>query len=61
MGSEGVNIFGLLLQLMNLVEQLAATAASHNHGGPEPTNAPTFSSQSQQAAELATALSPIIE
>ncbi|MFB2889304.1 hypothetical protein ACEUC2_07140 [Aeromonas veronii] len=61
MGTEGVNIFRLLLQLMNVVEQLAASAASHNHGGPGPTNAPAFSSQSQQAAELATALSPIIE
>ncbi|WP_421164685.1 hypothetical protein [Aeromonas dhakensis] len=61
MGTEGVNIFGLLLQLMNVVEQLAASAASHNHGGPGPTNAPTFSSQSQQAAELASVLSPIIE
>ena len=57
-GTEGVNIFRLLLQLMNVVEQLAA---SHNHGGPGPTNAPAFSSQSQQAAELASTLSPIIE
>ncbi|MCP3287261.1 DUF2586 family protein [Aeromonas hydrophila] len=60
-GTEGVNIFRLLLQLMNVVEQLAASAASHNHGGPGPTNAPAFSSQSQQAAELASTLSPIIE
>ncbi|WP_179214409.1 hypothetical protein [Aeromonas veronii] len=55
-----MNIFRLLLQLMNVVEQLAASAANYNHGGPGPTNS-TFSSQSQQAAELATALSPIIE
>ncbi|MEV3812559.1 hypothetical protein [Aeromonas allosaccharophila] len=61
MGSEGVNIFGLLLQLMNVVEQLAASAASHNHGGPGPTNATAFSNQSQKAAELAATLSPIIE
>ncbi|PKQ80086.1 hypothetical protein AOX56_12585 [Aeromonas sobria] len=61
MGSEGVNIFGLLLQLMNLVEQLAATAASHNHGGPAPTNAETFNGHSKQAGVLAATLSPIIE
>lgn len=61
MGSEGVNIFGLLLQLMNLVEQLAATTASHTHGGPAPTNAETFNGQSKQAGQLAKTLSPIIE
>jgi hypothetical protein len=61
MGSEGVNIFGLLLQLMNVVEQLAATAASHNHGWPAPTNAETFNGQSKQAGQLAETLSPIIE
>ena len=44
-----MNIFRLLLQLMNVVEQLAASAANHNHGGPGPTKS-TFSSQSQQAA-----------
>lgn len=61
MGSEGVNIFGLLLQLMNLVEQLAAATAGHTHGGPQPTNAGTFTGQSQQAGQLAATLSPIIE
>ncbi|BEE18126.1 hypothetical protein VAWG006_23790 [Aeromonas enteropelogenes] len=61
MGSEKVNIFRLLLQLMNLVEQLAAATASHTHGGPQPTNAGTFTGQSQQAGQLAATLSPIIE
>ncbi|MNE59846.1 hypothetical protein D3C80_1549640 [compost metagenome] len=61
MGSDGVNIFRLLNQLMNVVEQLAATAASHNHGGPPPTNADTFIGQSEQAGQLASTLSPIIE
>jgi len=56
-----VNIFRLLNQLMDVVEQLAATAASHNHGGPPPTNADTFTGQSQQAGQLASTLSPIIE
>ncbi|MFM5173426.1 hypothetical protein ACQXXB_07995 [Aeromonas veronii] len=60
-GSKGVNIFGLLLQLMNLMELLAATTASHPHGGPAPTNAETFNGQSKQAGQLAKTLSPIIE
>ena len=61
MGSDGVNIFRLLNQLMTVVEQLAATAASHNHGGPPPTQAETFTGQSEQAGQLASTLSPIIE
>ncbi|MFM5236502.1 hypothetical protein ACEUAP_03680 [Aeromonas veronii] len=63
MGTEGVNIFRLLLQLMNVVEQLAASAANHDHGGPPPVPpyASAFSSQSKQAGQLATTLSPIIE
>lgn len=61
MGNEGTNIFRLLYQLMTVVEQLAATAASHNHGGPPPTNAEAFTGHSQQAGELAATLSPIIE
>lgn len=61
MGTEGTNIFRLLNQLMTVVEQLAATAASHNHGGPGPTNAETFTGQSQQAGQLAGTLAAIIE
>ncbi|WP_323910013.1 hypothetical protein [Aeromonas veronii] len=61
MGTEGTNIFRLLNQLMTVVEQLAAAAASHNHGGPGPTNAETFTGQSQQAGQLAGTLAPIIE
>ncbi|GAA0463104.1 hypothetical protein [Aeromonas salmonicida] len=60
-GTEGTNIFRLLNQLMTVVEQLAATAASHNHGGPGPTNAEAFTGHSKQAGVLATTLSPIIE
>ncbi|MFM5556294.1 hypothetical protein [Aeromonas veronii] len=56
-----MNILGLLLQLMNLMELLAATTASHPHGGPAPTNAETFNGQSKQAGQLAKTLSPIIE
>lgn len=62
MGTDSVNIFRLLLQLMNVVEQLAATTASHTHPGSlPPGQANTFSSQSKQAGQLAASLSPIIE
>ncbi|MNT07398.1 hypothetical protein D3C72_1420980 [compost metagenome] len=62
MGSDGVNIFRLLLQLMNVVEQLAAATAGHTHGsGPAPGNSATMIGQSQQAGQLASQLSPIIE
>ena len=62
-GTEGVNIFNLLLQLMKVVEQLAASAANHDHGGPPPVPpyANAFNTQSKQAGQLATTLSPIIE
>uniref|UniRef100_UPI0034A0D57C hypothetical protein n=1 Tax=Aeromonas sp. R9-1 TaxID=3138478 RepID=UPI0034A0D57C len=43
MGTEGVNIFRLLLQLMNVVEQLATATSSHTHGsGPAPGNGATM-------------------
>ncbi|HAU4927234.1 hypothetical protein [Aeromonas hydrophila] len=62
MGTEGVNIFQLLLQLMNVVEQLAAATASHTHGsGPAPGNSGTITGHGQQAKQLAGQLSPIIE
>ncbi len=62
MGTEGVNIFQLLLQLMNVVEQLAAATASHTHGsGPAPGNSGAMTGHGQQAKQLAGQLSPIIE
>lgn len=62
MGTEGVNIFRLLLQLMNVVEQLAAATASHTHGsGPAPGNSGAMAEHGQQAKQLAGQLSPIIE
>ncbi|MEV3807893.1 hypothetical protein ACV1DG_08110 [Aeromonas hydrophila] len=62
MGTEGVNIFRLLLQLMNVVEQLAAATASHTHGsGPAPGNSGAMAGHGQQAKQLAGQLSPIIE
>ena len=62
MGTEGVNIFRLLLQLMNVVEQLAAATTSHTHGsGPAPGNSAAMAGHGQQAKQLASQLSPIIE
>ena len=62
MGTESVNIFQLLLQLMNVVEQLAAATASHTHGsGPAPGNSTAMAGHGQQAKLLAGQLSPIIE
>ena len=62
MGSEGVNIFSLLLQLMNLVEQLAKATAGHTHGGgPVPGNREAITGHGNQAKQLANQLSPIIE
>lgn len=49
-GTEGTNILRLLNQLMNVVEQFTATAASQNHGASGPTNTETFTGHSQQAA-----------
>lgn len=63
MGTESVNIFALLLQLMDLVEQLASTSASHSHPDREqpPSQGDAFSQQAEQASALADQLSPIIE
>ncbi|MBR7631527.1 hypothetical protein KAT72_21680 [Aeromonas popoffii] len=61
-GTDSVNIFRLLLQLMNVVEQLAASTASHTHGsGPAPGNSGAMTGHGQQAKQLAGQLSPIIE
>ncbi|RKJ84408.1 hypothetical protein D6R50_06505 [Aeromonas veronii] len=62
MGTDSVNIFRLLLQLINVVAQLAATTASHTHGsGPAPDNSAAMTSHGQEAGQLASQLSPIIE
>ncbi|MFM5854989.1 hypothetical protein ACET6L_07150 [Aeromonas rivipollensis] len=61
-GTDSVNIFRLLLQLMNVVEQLAAATAGHTHGsGPAPGNSAAMTEHGQQAKQLANTLSPIIE
>lgn len=62
MGTNSVNIFRLLLQLMKVVEQLAATTASHTHGsGPAPGNREVMAEQSKQAQHLSSQLEPITE
>ncbi|WP_429134280.1 hypothetical protein [Aeromonas hydrophila] len=62
MGTDSTNIFQLLLQLMNLVEQLASTTASHTHpGGPPPDQSDELAGIGQQAGTLAGTLTPIIE
>lgn len=61
MGTDSVNIFRLL-QLMNVVEPLAASTASHAYGsGPAPGNSGAITGHGQQAKQLVGQLSPIIE
>jgi hypothetical protein len=62
MGSESTNIFQLLLQLMNLVEQLATTTATHTHPSVgTPNEAGELQEHAQAAGNLASTLTPIIE
>ncbi|WP_345868802.1 hypothetical protein [Shewanella algae] len=66
-GSEETNIYQLLLQLMNVVEAIAKTAAAHTHptgkeGTPtgKPQQAGDFNGQSGQAKTLQDTLTPLI-
>lgn len=62
MGSESINIFQLLLQLMNLVAALATATARHTHPNVgAPNEAGDLQSHAQAASELANTLDPIIE
>ncbi|MNF58770.1 hypothetical protein D3C84_403380 [compost metagenome] len=63
MGTDSINIFALLLQLMDLVEQLASTTANHSHpdNGQPPSQSDAFNQQAEQATALADQLTPIIE
>ncbi|WP_421184764.1 hypothetical protein [Aeromonas enteropelogenes] len=61
-GSDSVNIYRLLLELMQTVKQLANTLASHTHpdiGPPEQSD--QLLSFGEQAGKLANQLSPIVE
>lgn len=66
-GSDGTNIYQLLLQLMSAVEMLATIAATHQHvsalpGQPTapPVQAANFTEQSTKTAKLNSQLSPFI-
>ena len=67
LGSSAVNIIRLLLELMGVVEAIAATAASHTHPGialgkdstKPPNQAGDFSGQSSLAQGLKNTLNPI--
>ncbi|MGY3895454.1 hypothetical protein [Aeromonas enterica] len=62
MGTDSTNIFQLLLQLMNLVEQLATTTATHTHPSVgTPNEAGELQAHAQTANALANTLNPIIE
>ena len=63
LGNQSTNIVQLLLDLIALVEQLAATCASHTHPAPNttPNQAATFSAQSSSAGNLSDTLTPITE
>lgn len=59
-GSEGVNIFRVLCDTLDLIQQLAAELAAHTHGpSPVPTQAVAFSADAAQAALLAAELGSV--
>lgn len=59
-GSEGVNIFRVLCDTLDLIEQLATELASHTHGpSPVPTQAGAFTADSTRAALLSQSLKSI--
>ena len=59
-GSEGINIFRVLCDTLDLLEQLASEVASHVHGStPVPTTAAAFSADAAKAALLSAELDSI--
>ena len=59
-GSEGVNIFRVLCDTLDLIQQLATELASHTHGpSPVPAQAETFTTDAASAALLALELRAI--
>ncbi|CRM11765.1 hypothetical protein [Pseudomonas sp. 8 R 14] len=60
MGSESVNIFQVLCDALELLEQMAGHIASHVHGAsPVPSNAAEFMADAAQARELHASLAPV--
>lgn len=59
-GSENVNIFKVLCDTLDLIEQLATQIATHVHGaGPVPTTALVFTADAVKAEILSTSLKSI--
>jgi len=59
-GSDGVNIFRVLCDTLDLIEQLATELASHTHGpSPVPTQAGAFIIDASKAALLGVALKSV--
>ena len=61
-GSEGVNIFRVLCDTLDLLEQMATQIASHVHGSsPPPTTAAAFSADAAKAALLSAELGSVTQ
>lgn len=59
-GSEAVNIFRVLCNTLDLVEQMAVQIASHVHGSsPPPATAAAFSADAAEAASLSLTLNSV--
>ncbi|WP_296059641.1 hypothetical protein [uncultured Amphritea sp.] len=62
LGNQSTNTVQILLDLIAIVESLAATCAAHTHpGAPVSGSAATFTTQSTDAGNLRTTLAPITE
>ncbi|SQF93855.1 Gp5 domain-containing protein [Paucimonas lemoignei] len=59
-GSEGINIFRVLCDTLDLIEQMATELASHTHGAtPVPTQAGAFAADAVKAALLSAELGSV--
>lgn len=59
-GSEGVNIFRVLCDTLDLIEQMATELASHTHGpSPVPTQAGAFAADAAKASLLSAELGSV--
>ncbi|MCD5993631.1 hypothetical protein KDX38_08355 [Pseudomonas sp. CDFA 602] len=59
-GSEGVNIFRVLCDTLDLIEQMATELASHTHGpSPVPTQAGAFAADAAKAALMSAMLGSV--
>lgn len=59
-GSEGVNLFKIVCDTLDLLQQMNSQLAAHKHGPtPPPDNAGAFTAASDTALQLAIRLKPI--